>query len=240
MTLHQVLALLVLAPLINACGEPPQPTLSLYRAVQVGDLNQIRRHIRWGTDLNQADSNGDLPLHVAARAGQVTIARELAGNGASLDARNAAGQTPMDLALAHGKTKVVELLLSFGVPLDAQEALLKLVSRGTADRDAYDFLIRRGADTNRPSHQGETPLHLAIRLGHLETVRRLLQRGADVNRPDGSGHTPLALAQGLGPTPRATKDIVATLRQYGARLPEPPPAAGSGSDSHPPQAGETP
>lgn len=238
MKLDTALALLILALPLCACSGPPQPSISLYRAVQVGDLNQIKRHIRWGTDLNQADSEGDLPLHLAARAGQVAIARELAGHGASLDARNAAGQTPLDLALAHGKTKVAELLLRFGGHLDPQERLFDLVAKGVSDRDVFDFLIRRGADTNRPNPQGEPPLHLAIRLGHLETVRRLLQRGADVNRPDDSGLTPLALAQGLGPTPGSTKDIMATLRQYGARLPEPLPT--TDSDPKASQTGDTP
>jgi ankyrin repeat protein len=215
-----LLTLLLLAALLTGCREPPAPTISLYRAVQVGDLDQIKRHIRWGTDLNQADADGDLPLHVAARAGQVSIARELAQNGASLNARNGLGQTPMDLALAHGKTKVAELLLGFGVTLDPQAALLSLVRAGVSDRDAFDFLIRRGADTNRADTEGVAPLHLAVKLGHLETARRLLQRGADVNRPDGAGRTPLALALVLDPGTSAAKDILATLQQYGARLPE--------------------
>ncbi|MGE5152822.1 MAG: ankyrin repeat domain-containing protein [Bdellovibrio bacteriovorus] len=220
-----ILALLLLALALVGCGEPPQPTISLYRAIQVGDLEQIKRHIRWGTDLNQPDPNGDLPLHVAARAGQVSIARELAGNGANLVAPNLAGQTPLDLALSHGKTKVAQLLLGYGVPLEPQAALLALVRDGISDRDAFDFLIRRGADPNRPDAQGESPLHLAVRLGHLETTRRLLQRGADVNRPDGAGRTPLSLAQDLDPGTSHARDIIATLRQYGARLPADTPRA---------------
>jgi ankyrin repeat protein len=232
-----ILALLLLALILIGCTEPARPTISLYRAIQVGDLDQIKRHIRWGTDLNQPDPNGDLPLHVAARAGQVSIARELAGNGADLEARNKAGETPMDLALAHGKTKVAELLLGFRVGLDPQAALVTLVGKGISDRDAFDFLIRRGADTNRPDPQGQAPLHLAIRLGHLETTRRLLQRGADVNRPDGAGRTPLALAQGLDPGASHARDIIATLRQYGARLPAETPT-GPSADSTAVQTGE--
>jgi hypothetical protein len=133
----------------------------------------------------------------------------------------------MDLALAHGKTKVAELLLGYGVQLDPQGALVTLVGNGISDRDAFDFLIRRGADTNGPDLQGEAPLHLAVRLGHLETTRRLLQRGADVNRPDGIGRTPLALTQDLDPGASHARDIIATLRQYGARLPAQSPATPS-------------
>ena len=234
-----ILALLLLAPLLAGCGKPQPPTVSLYRAVQVGDLEQIKRHIRSGTDLNQADPSGDLPLHVAARTGKVSIARELASNGASVDARNAAGQTPVDLALSHGKTKVAELLLGYGARLEPQVALVALVTSGVSDRDAYDFLIRRGADPDRPDAQGEAPLHLAIRHGHLEAVRRLLQRGANVNRPDGAGRTPLALALAQDPTVPQTRDIIATLRQYGARMPTDQPPTPS-DDSTVLQTGEDP
>lgn len=223
-----ILALLI-AALPAGCSGPPAPSISLYRAIQIGDLDQIKRHIRAATDLDQPDANGDLPLHVAARAGQVTIARELARSGASLNGLNRAGQTPMDLALAHGKTKVAELLLGFGVPLDSQAALVELVRLGSSDRDAFDFLIRRGADTNRADPEGEAPLHLAVRLGHLETVRRLLQRGADVNRPDGSERTPLVLATALDPVTSPARQILATLRQYGARPPEDSGASGAQS-----------
>lgn len=232
-----LLLLVLLAPLLHGCGETPQPTISLYRAIQVGDLDQIKRHVRGGTDLNQVDPNGDLPLHVAARAGQVSIARELASHGADLEARNRAGQTPMELALAHGKTKVAELLLDQGVQLDPQAALVDLVSQGVSDRDVFDFLIRRGADTNRADPQGEAPLHLAIRLGHLESARRLLQRGADVNRPDGMGRTPLALAQAQDPKVSQTRDIMATLRQYGAQPPSETPAAPSDDSTAVPTGG---
>jgi ankyrin repeat protein len=218
------LALLLLLLLPTACGRPQPPTVNLYRAVQVGDLEQIKRHIRWGTDLNQPDPTGDLPLHVAARAGQVSIVRELARNGATLEAPNAAGQTPLDLALTHGKTQVAALLLDQGARLEPQTALLALVASGGSDRDTFDFLIRRGADPNRPDPEGETPLHLAIRHGHLEAVRRLLRRGADVNRPDSNGLTPLALAQAQDPRAPQTQDMVATLRQYGARMPAEQPS----------------
>ena len=156
-------------------------------------------------------------MHIAARAGQVTIARELAGHGASLVAVDGAGRSPLELALIHGKTQVATLLVEQGAPLDAQAMLVALVRAGVSDRDSVAFLIRRGADLNRPDAQGNTPLHLAVTLGHLETVKRLIARGADINRPDAAGRTPLALAQGLDPKGSNTDDILKALQQSGAR-----------------------
>jgi ankyrin repeat protein len=212
---HLALALLVLLP--AGCGQPPPPTVNLFRALQVDNLEQIRRHIAAGTDLNQPDRNGDRPLHLAARAGQVAIARELVDHGASLVALDSAGRAPLELALTQGRTQVAALLVEAGAPLDAQAMLVTLVRAGVWDRDSVDFLLRRGADLNRPDAAGEPPLHQAVALGHLETVKRLIARGADVNRPDGTGRTPLALARALDPKGTQTADIQKALQQSGAR-----------------------
>ncbi len=220
-TCRAVLAIALCALLAVGCEDASQPTLSLYRAVQVGNLDQIKRHIRAGTDLNQSDAKGDSPLHVAARAGQVSTVRELTDHGARLDALDRDGRTPLDLALIHGKTQAAAALIRAGAPLDPQTALTGLVEAGVSDRDSYDFLLRRGADISRPDAQGRAPLHLAVAHGHLETLRRLLARGARVNQPDGAGRTPLDLAldradPGAG-VKRTTADIVTTLEQNGAR-----------------------
>lgn len=223
--MNRLLLTVALAALsLAACEEPQRPTQSLERAVQIGDLEQIGRHIRWGSDLSQPDERGDTPLHVAARAGQVATVRELASHGARLDARDAQGRTPLELALIHGKTQAAAALLAAGAALDPQAALWNLVQTGVSDRDSFDFLIRRGADPDQPDDRGQSPLHRAVSLGHLETVRRLLSRGAQVNRPDGAGRTPLDLALKLaGPRGRDAADIVQTLVQSGARRGRPQP-----------------
>ena len=212
-----LLAAALLALVLAGCGKPAPPTVNLFRAVQVDDLDQIKRHIAWGTDLNQSDASGDRPLHLAARAGQVAIARELVDHGASLVTPDRAGRSPLELALSRGRTQVAALLVQAGAPLDAQGMLLTLVQGGVWDRDSFDFLLRRGADLNRPDGAGQCPLHLAVTLGHLETVKRLIARGGDVNRPDGAGKTPLALALAQDPKQPNTAAIRAALQQAGAR-----------------------
>lgn len=212
-----LLALIFLALVLAGCGKPAPPTVNLFRAVQVDDLDQIKRHVAWGTDLNQSDANGDLPLHLAARAGQVAIVRELVDHGASLVTPDRTGRSPLELALSRGRTQVAVLLVKAGAPLDAQGMLLSLVRDGVWDRDSFDFLLRRGADLNRLDAEGWGPLHRAVTLGHLETVKRLIARGADVNCPDGAGQTPLALALARDPKQPNTAAIRAALQQSGAR-----------------------
>ncbi|QIK37928.1 ankyrin repeat domain-containing protein [Caldichromatium japonicum] len=210
-------ALLILTLLLAACSEPAPPTLNLYRAVAIGDLDQIKRHLHWGTDLNQADAAGDEPLHVAARQGNVASARLLLGGGADPQRRNVQGRTPLQLALIHGKTRVAELLKDQGVPIDSQTLLIELAGMGVANRDSFEFLLRQGAHLNLPVPSGETALTAAILGGHLETAARLILLGADVNQSNAKGQRPLDLARSqLGPRRDDRARISELLERNGA------------------------
>ena len=206
--------LAVVLNLLMACSRPQPPTVPLYRALQVGDLDQVKRHLAHGSPIDRPDANGDLPLHVAARAGQVAIARALLDHGAGLAAGDAQGRTPLRLALANGRVEVAGLLLDWGAKDSPQDLLFALVEEGSADRDALAFLRERGADINGRDAAGQTPLHLALISRRVALVKRLILAGADLRLADGAGRTPLTLA---GSDP----DLNRLLRQYGAGDPDP-------------------
>ncbi|NCC27055.1 MAG: ankyrin repeat domain-containing protein [Gammaproteobacteria bacterium] len=202
--------------LLAGCTEPAAPTVNLHRAVEIGDIDQVSRHAYWKSDMNQPNAHGDPPLHVAARAGRVAIARELAREGADVEATNADGKTPLHLALANGRTQMARMLLEQGASLDAQSLLVDLVEAGTIDRDSLTFLLRAGAMLEGLNASGDAPLHVAIRTGNLETVRRLIIAGADVNQAAGDGRLPLRIARESAPG-RDARFIVSTLERNGAR-----------------------
>jgi ankyrin repeat protein len=57
---------------------------------------------------------------------------------------------------------------------------------------AASMLIESGADvTTLRRSDGETPLHLALRMGEVEVARMLIERGADVTAQNDKGETPL-------------------------------------------------
>jgi hypothetical protein len=201
---------------LSGCTKPAEPTISLDRAVQIGDVDQIRRHVYWDSNLDQPNAQGEPPLHVAARTGQVAVLRDLARHGADLNALNRVGQTPLEVALTHGRTQAAMAIVELGGRFDAQSTLAALVRAGTLDRDTLDFLLRAGARLDRTDETGDAPLHLAIRADHLEVVRRLILAGADVNQPDGAGMLPLQIARAsvAGPDARFIQSI---LERNGAR-----------------------
>ncbi|XP_005092657.1 uncharacterized protein LOC101845386 isoform X2 [Aplysia californica] len=59
-------------------------------------------------------------------------------------------------------------------------------------------LIENGAEINRTTPTGKTPLHLASARGHGELVNTLLQHGADINAEDQNGNTALSVAERFG------------------------------------------
>ncbi len=226
-------SLACLMAVLVACSQPQPPTVPLYRALQVGDLDQVKRHVYHGSNINSPDGAGDYPIHVSARNAQVAITRVLLDHGARLDVRDAKGRTPLHLALAAGRTEVAQVLFSAGAADSPQSLLFTLVREGSADRDVLNLLRRRGADLDALDETGRAPLHLAVGNGRIALAKRLILAGADTNLPDTDGQTPLALALRAGDA-----DLIRMLRQYGARSPGPAPAPASGDTAPPaPAAG---
>lgn len=203
--------LIGLATLV-ACSAPDRPTVNLFRAVELGDLDQVKRHLYWGTDLEETDAAGDRPLHIAAQQGRIAIARALARHGADLSARDGNGHTPLEVALIRGRTQLAEMLIDEGAPLAAQDMLFRLVREGVSDRDSLAFLAARGADLDARDADGLAPIHRAVSQGQLELTTRLIRAGVDINRRDEAGRTPLAIALANG-----DRDIIALLRQFSAQ-----------------------
>ncbi len=197
--------------LLLSCTSPEPPSITLYRAIHAGDLDQIKRHIQHGTDINQADRDGQMPLHVAARKGRQVITRLLVQNGADIEAKNLQGLTPLEVAVLAGKVQTARMLLKQGAALDAQQLLLKAIDADANFRDVFKFLVSQGANVNADLANGETPLFRAIGTGHLIVVKRLIDEGADVNHVIADGSTPLSYAR-----QKADPDIIRMLKRFGA------------------------
>ncbi|CAJ1396273.1 unnamed protein product [Effrenium voratum] len=72
---------------------------------------------------------------------------------------------------------------------------------------AIQFLLEAGADINKASPEGRTPLHVAAALSNGSSfVRRLVAASADLDRADNSGLTPMHLA--VQTDRRATRFLV--------------------------------
>ena len=204
-----LLVLLLFA--LTGCENPEKPTVPLYLAMQRGDIEQIERHIRWGSDMNQLDRDGYAPLHVAVRNGRTAIVRLLLKNGVDVARKDARGHDALYHAVLGWQLRIADLLLKAGVNMDANALLLAAVRQGVSEREVYRYLSQHRADMNLRDTNGDTPLLLAIRQGNHKQAKHLVSFGADVTVKDARGKTALAIANSLG-----LRDIAQLLQRNGA------------------------
>lgn len=206
------LVLLTIGLLLSGCSEPGKPTISLHLAIEREDINQIERHIFWGSDLNKLNINGQTPLHVAAAQGSHIVVKMLAKNGADIDIPDKQGISIIGQAALNGRTQIVEYLAQQGATYDPDELLNLVVEAGVRDHDIIPLLIKLGADINHQNEAGQAPLHKAIANDERVVAKYLIKEGADVNLADKAGQRPLALAEAQG-----DEDIIRMLKRNGAQ-----------------------
>lgn len=199
---------------ISACSPSAQPPdISFYLAVERSDIEQIKKHIRAGTDLNELNPDGERAIHVASMNGRIDILRLLiSSHRLDLDALDSQERTALYYALLSGKEKAAELLRKSGAKLDASQTLLDIASAGTQQREGVDFLLTQGANLEARNPAGDTALLIAIRANNHRLARHLVASGSDVNVTDASGNSALAIANQLG-----LGDIALLLKRNGAQ-----------------------
>ena len=148
-------------------------TLDFLSAVEVGDEEQVTRHLKRNPSAVNAVSRKGLPaLHLAVMMNYPRIVERFLQCGANVRLTNRAekvaeiGDTPLHLAASFGSLEIARLL------------------------------IARGADVNASTQQNLTPLHDAVAARDEEMVRLLLENGAKADVKTSSGKTPLDLARG--------------------------------------------
>lgn len=92
-----------------------KPGMELYAAVFMGNMNALKEHIAYGTDLNTKDAYGSTPLNIASTFGKTDIALLLIESGADINAPNADGGTALHTAAFFCRTEIVKALLEAGV-----------------------------------------------------------------------------------------------------------------------------
>lgn len=118
-------------------------------------------------DLNAISTLGRTALLLAVEKGNIMIVEELVDLGAHVDSTDAEGWNALHIAAYYGQDSVMELLLKQKFKLDIN--------------------FRLPAD-------GNSPLGIAVRKGHLAVVKTLLEKGADLLQTNTAGWNAVHLA----------------------------------------------
>ncbi|RLN82230.1 hypothetical protein BBJ28_00018312 [Nothophytophthora sp. Chile5] len=172
----------------------------LHEAAAAGNLAAVQHLLSWGLNPDvlgefQRGVHCRTPLHWAAVMGRKRVISELVKHSADVNAKDSHGRTPLHWAARHNYAAAVEELLA----LDADPQLLDhdgmtpmsfAAAGGLLRADCVELFVRFGVDAsaNVPNELEETPLHLALRLGHREAALALLVEGdADLYALNGEG-----------------------------------------------------
>ncbi|HUK03032.1 MAG TPA: ankyrin repeat domain-containing protein [Steroidobacteraceae bacterium] len=195
----------------------PDGSTPLQWAVYRVDAAEVKRLLRAGARVSEANDYGVTPMQLASVTGDATIIKLLLDAGADPESTNAEGQTALMAVARTGNVEAAKLLLKHGAKVDAREqwgeqtALMWASAR--RHPQMMELLISHGADINarsawrnwerhvtaesrakRTNAGGLTPLMFAARENCRACVEVLLKHHVDVDKPDPDGFAPVTVA----------------------------------------------
>ena len=165
-------------------------------AAKSGNVDEVKRLLAAGVNVNARDAEGFTPLLETAFAGNVEMAKVLISAGADVNAEKN-GDTPLYAAAMHNSKNLAELLIANGANVNAGAKFGDLpidIASQFGYKDMVALLIDKGSSVNSRTINGFTPLDAAVAGGRVDVAKFLIAHGADVNAKTSTGWTPLQFA----------------------------------------------
>lgn len=165
----------------------------LVKAIAEGRVDDAKKLLNRGTDVNQTNPDGTTALMQAAIGSaylpnNVPALTMILAKNPNLEAEDNRGRTALYRAIEEGKDEAVNLLIS------------------------------RKADVNHRASDGTSPLLAAVTYGRMNALKALIAAGSGIETPDSNGATPLIrAAEGTGYIPN-NAPYVQLLLEKGAKV----------------------
>lgn len=171
----------------------------LLKAVFKENVDIAHHLIEWGASASKPSKDGcHTPLSLAVECENFEMMRMLLAEDANVDYKSPKGNTLLHLAARRGTPECVAYLLATGMKNDEKDVFGRTpfhVAAFYGREDAIlQLLAEYGANINNTDRHGNTPLHSAVRKGHLHVVKALIEMGARIDVKNESYMTPYRVA----------------------------------------------
>lgn len=177
----------------------------LYDAIQTNDLNEVKKVIDMGADVNTTgpDGNASHPLSVAIDKKNPELCNLLLNHGAlpELKMESGARWSPLCNAMFHGSeiaTLLIDSVKSRYAPEDRAQFFaeplwiaLRNQHASSKSEELCQLLIEAGADIESQDYDGNTLLMKFAEHNYPRNCKILLNAGANINAIDRYGHNAL-------------------------------------------------
>ena len=150
---------------LSDCNEGYTPIL---KASEAGAVEVVQALIEKGANIEDKLISGytnATSLSLAVRYNRLELVKILVKNGANLESRCTMGDTPLHLACMNNRPEIAEILIKNGAELNSHPLCwghrlspLHLTIWSSASLEIIKLLIQHGADLEKQSALGETPL----------------------------------------------------------------------------------
>jgi len=169
----------------------------LHIAVILNRSNEIVQAILGGgSDVHIRNIDGKTPLYIAVQEGRTTLIPALLSYGSEVFAADNSGVSPFDIAARTNDTTFNLLIVPETVnQRDAGgNTMLHAVVRNRGNPIQLSKILEHRAQVDARNSDGDTALHLAVKLNQRENGEFLISRGANIFSVNSAGESPLFIA----------------------------------------------
>ncbi|MDR1024643.1 MAG: ankyrin repeat domain-containing protein [Treponema sp.] len=160
------------------------------------DTGVLQSLLSGGADISIRNIDGKTPLYLAVEESRTALIPLLLSYQSDVFAADNDGITPFNKALETGNPVLAALITTETVfqTDSAGNTILHTAIQNSADIKTIVLILEQRALVNARNREGDTSLHLAVRMNNTETGELLIARGADIFAPNARGEIPLYLA----------------------------------------------